>query len=236
MPIETTISSRFNGPPESGNGGYSCGVLGAHLEGPARVRLHVPPPLDIALRISRLPDGSVEMHEGDTLVASGSSATLDLVVPSPPSEDEARNAMADFPCYEGHLFPTCFVCGPEREHHDGLELFAGPVAGKTSLWACLWQPAADLLDDEGNIRPEILWSALDCPGYFAAMDGTLRPAVLGELTGELCAPVSGTSPLVVYAWRRGEDGRKFYSGTAIARDGEVMARAKSTWIELKTSP
>jgi hypothetical protein len=210
-------------------------MLAAHLEGPARVRLHIPPPLDTALRISRLHDGSVEMHDGDTLVASGCGAPLELDVPAPPSENEARDAMQGFPCYEGHLFPTCFVCGPEREHHDGLELFAGPVAGRASLWACLWRPAADLLDNEGNIRPEILWSALDCPGYFAAMDGTLRPAVLGELTGELRTPVSGTGPLVVYAWRIGEDGRKFYSGTAIARGGETVARAKSTWVELKTS-
>jgi hypothetical protein len=210
-------------------------VLGAYLEGPARVRLHVPPPLDTALRVSRLPDGSVEMHDGDTLVASGSSAPPGLDVPAPPSPEEARTAMKDFPCYEGHMFPTCFVCGPEREHRDGLELFTGPVPARDSLWACLWHPAADLLDSEGNIRPEILWSALDCPGYFAAMDGTLRPAVLGELTGELRAVVPGTGPLVVYAWRIGEDGRKFYSGTAIARGGEIMACAKSTWIELKAS-
>ena len=107
------------------------------------------------------------------------------------------------------------------------------MSGKPSLWACLWHPAVDLLDNEGNIRPEILWSALDCPGYFAAMEGTLRPALLGELTGELLAPVGGTEPLVVYAWRIGQEGRKFYAGTAIARAGEVIARAKSTWIELK---
>lgn len=235
MRSETIISGRFNGPPASGNGGYSCGMVGAHLEGASRIRLHVPPPLDTTLRIFRREDGGIEMYDGDTLVASGASVPFDLDVPEPPAEDEARNAMENFPCYEGHLFPTCFVCGPEREHHDGLALFPGPVPGRASLWACLWHPAEDLVDDEGVIRPEILWSALDCPGYFAAMDGTFRPAVLGELTGELLAPVPGTDPLVVYAWRISEDGRKFYSGTAIAHGSEVVARAKSIWIELKTS-
>ena len=46
MDRSVIIPSRFNGPPDSGNGGYSCGVLAAFIDGPARVRLHVPPPLD----------------------------------------------------------------------------------------------------------------------------------------------------------------------------------------------
>lgn len=233
MQVEATISSRFNGPPTSGNGGYSCGVLAAHLAGPARVRLHVPPPLDTALQVTYVEDGVVEMYDGKTLVASGSSTPLELDVPAAPSESEAREAMDSFPYYEGHAFPTCFVCGPERPQHDGLELFTGRVPGNPSLWACLWQPSADLLDSSGTIPPEILWSALDCPGYFAAMDGTLRPALLGELAGELHGPVTGNDPMVVYAWPIGEDGRKFFGGTAIARDGVVLARARSTWIELK---
>lgn len=233
MQTETTIAGRFNGPPASGNGGYSCGVLAACLAGPARIRLHVPPPLDTVLSVTRVDEGSVEMHDGDTLVASGSRIELELDVPAPPPEAEAGKAMEGFPCYEGHAFPTCFVCGPERAQHDGLELFPGPVAGRENLWACLWQPAADLLDERGNVRPEILWSALDCPGYFAAMEGTLRPALLGELAGELHAPVPGDGPLVVYAWLIDRDGRKFHAGTAIAREGQVVARARSTWIELK---
>ncbi len=235
MQTETTISSRFNGPPTSGNGGYSCGVVAAHLQGPARIRLHIPPPLDTALSVIHVDEDAIEMYDGDTLVASGSNIDFDLDVPAPPSEEEANAAMDDFPCYEGHAFPTCFVCGPARKHHDGLELFAGPVADKANLWACLWHPAADLLDEQGSIRPEILWSALDCPGYFAAMNGTLRPALLGELAGELRSPVSGSGPLVVYAWLIDQDGRKFHAGTAIARGGKVVASARSTWIELKAA-
>jgi len=233
MQDETFISGRFNGPPASGNGGYSCGVLAAHLGGPARIRLHVPPPLDTALRVTRGEDGGVAMYDGDTLVASGSEGQPELEVPAPPSEDEARRAMHDFPCYRGHIFPTCFVCGPEREHRDGLELFPGPVPGST-LWACLWQPAPDLLDDENNVRPEILWSALDCPGYFAAAGSTLRPAVLGELVAELHCAVPATDPLVVFAWPLGEEGRKIFAGAAISRAGEIVASARSTWIALNT--
>ena len=48
IPASLSIPARFNGPPASGNGGYSCGVLAACVAGPARVRLHAPPPLDRA--------------------------------------------------------------------------------------------------------------------------------------------------------------------------------------------
>ncbi len=175
----------------------------------------------------------MSLYDGETLVGSAEPAALQLDVPAPPSPEEALAAMSGFPWYEGHAFPTCFVCGPGRSQHDGLALFPGPLA-EAEIHACLWRPAADLLDIGGNIRPEILWAALDCPGYFAAMDGQSRPALLGELAGELHSAASGADALVVYAWPLGSQGRKFYAGTAIATArGEVVARARSTWIVLQ---
>ena len=232
MQMQTLISARFNGPPTSGNGGYSCGLLAPHISGPASIRLHVPPPLDTELQLTRTASGGVEMHDGDTLVASGKAVSLQLDVPKPPTQVEAMAAMDGFPFYTDHAYPTCFVCGPEREAHDGLGLFSGPVPN-TPLWACLWRPAEDMLDAHENIRPEILWSALDCPGYFAAMGGQLRPSLLGELTGELHSVVAGTAPLIVYAWPLGGEGRKFHAGTAIASGDVVVASARSTWITIK---
>ena len=51
--ITTSIAKRYCGPPQSGNGGYSCGLLGKQIEGPSKVRLHVPPPLDSDLTIEQ---------------------------------------------------------------------------------------------------------------------------------------------------------------------------------------
>ena len=233
MNSEITISSRFNGPPTSGNGGYSCGVLAAYISGPARIRLHVPPPLDVPLSVEKTPDGGVEMHHGETLVGSGAPAALDIALPDAPSLQEAQAAMADFPCYEGHSFPTCFVCGPKRSDHDGLEIFPGPVSD-TGLVACPWRPGKDLLDENGDVAAEFIWSALDCPGYFAAMGTQLRPAVLGELVVDPGQKVCGDQSLVVFAWPIAAEGRKFQAGTALASaDGEIVACAQSTWIELK---
>ena len=44
--IPTIIRKRFCGPPNSGNGGYVCGLLANALGEPAQVTLHAPPPLD----------------------------------------------------------------------------------------------------------------------------------------------------------------------------------------------
>ncbi len=232
MADEFTIPARFNGPPGSGNGGYSCGLLAAFIDGPARVRLHAPPPLDTPMQLFDTGSGSIEMRDGEVLVGSAAPAPLELEPPTPPSLSQAQEAAGRYPCYVGHNFPTCFVCGPDRPGHDGLELFPGPVHD-WSLVACPWQPAADLLDDRGIVRPEFVWAALDCPGYFAAMGDDIRPAVLGELDGELRADVPGSETLVVYAWPMGGEGRKHHAGCAIATvRGAILALSKSTWILL----
>ena len=233
MKATVSIPSRFNGPPGSGNGGYSCGVLARFIDGPARVRLHVPPPLDTPMTVKESAHGGVEMYDGDRLVGSAVPAPLELEVPPAPSPADAEDAASRYPCYEGHVFPTCFVCGPGRPAHDGLELFPGPVTD-WNLLACTWHPASDLLDGNGNVKPEIVWSALDCPGYFACMGEHPAPAVLGELQAGQLAPVPGLDPLVVFAWPLGEEGRKRFAGTAVATaDGTVLARARATWILLR---
>jgi hypothetical protein len=233
MNAQVDIPARFNGPPTSGNGGYSCGVIAAYIDGPARVRLHVPPPLDTPMQIAVSDDGTVQMRDGDTLVGTGSATEYSLDIPPAPSLEQAEEAMTRFPAYEKHIFPTCFVCGPGRPHHDGLELFPGPV-DDWSLLACVWRPSENLLDDDGNVPANILWAALDCPGAFAAMGGKELSAVLGQLDAEIAGVVAGGEPLIVYAWPLGSEGRKHFAGTAVARaSGQVVASSRSVWIELK---
>ena len=122
-----SIPARFNGPPGSGNGGYSCGVLAILLEGAARVRLFAPPPLDKALSVSCHEDGHLEMHDAQTLIGAAYPAELDLEVPPAPTLAQAEQASKSYPCYHDHAYPRCYVCGPERTRDDGLCLFPGPV-------------------------------------------------------------------------------------------------------------
>ena len=69
MQSETvTIPGRFNGPANSGNGGYVCGLLAAHMDGASEVSLRAPPPLEVPLRLTR-ETGLAQLHDGQMLLA-----------------------------------------------------------------------------------------------------------------------------------------------------------------------
>jgi hypothetical protein len=232
------IPGRFNGPPASANGGYTCGAAATLLgPRPAEVMLRRPPPLDTPMGAER-EDGRIKLIEGGELVAEAAPiASVDVEVPEPVSPPLAHEASTRFPWREDHPFPTCFVCGPRRPDHDGLDLFAGSVEGREEF-ACEWTPAAEWDRGDGAVRPEIVWAALDCPsavGAAALVPGDPRPAVLAQLAASLERPPAIEEPHAVIAWPIDRDGRKRWAGTAIIdSDGHVCARARALWIELKT--
>jgi hypothetical protein len=213
--VQVIIPARYNGPPGSANGGYTCGLVAGLLGGAAEVTLRRPPPLDRPLRW----DGE-RLWDGEELVAEGARAELELEVPAPVSLVEAEQAAGRYAGFAEHAFPTCFVCGPER--HDGLRIFAGPVEGR-DLVAAPWMP------DESS--PELAWAALDCPGAFAVGFDGRGEVVLGRLAARVDRVPTAGEPHVVVGWPLGEDGRKLYAGTAVfTADGEPIARARATWI------
>ncbi len=225
------VAPRFRGPPTSGNGGYVAGLVGAHVHGPARVRLHVPPPLDRDLALEA--DGEIRITDGDVLVASGTPGSLELSIPAPPTLADAAAASRGYRGFVRHPFPSCFVCGPERAEGDGLRIFPGPI--EVGVVAAPFMPPPDLLDagDGGVLAPAIVWAALDCTGYFAIVGDEPVPMLLGELTADVRAPVD-RGPHVVYGWALGGEGRKARCGTALASsDGRVLAVGLATWIRPK---
>lgn len=227
-----TIAARFCGPTDSGNGGYTCGRLAAGLTLPVEVTLRKPPPLDRALPVQRR-DGEHVLLDGDGgVIAQARHVPLALQLPPAPELDTAAEAAAHYPGLETHAFPHCFVCGPARPPEDGLRLFAGRVADQ-ELVACTWTPHADLAHDDGKVRPEFLWAALDCPGAWAWLDEMERPLVLGRLAVDIAQQVMADKAYVVAGWRLGREGRKHFSGTAIWRaDGTPCAWGRATWIEV----
>jgi hypothetical protein len=232
MTASVMIPAHCNGPRTSGNGGYSCGLLAGFIEGPARVRLHVPPPLETELKVSKGEGDAWEMRAGETLVGTAWPAEFALDVPPAPALEVARDASTRFACFEEHDYPHCYVCGPQRLD-DGLCIFPGPV-DDWSLLACAWQPRPEMLDEQGFVSPEVIWSALDCPGYFAAVGQQRLRTLLGELSVSIFERVPGAEPLVVYCWPLGNEGRKRWGGAAIAdAQGRVLAASHSLWIALK---
>lgn len=226
------IPPRFNGPPGSGNGGYVCGLMAKRIEGPSEALLRVPPPIDTALTLMREASGAVSLRDGDTLVGEARPlAGFDLVAPPAPSLAEARAAAKRYAGFIDHRYETCFVCGPARPKHDGLDLFTGPVEGR-DLVACTWTPGADLADANGIVLPEFVHAALDCPSYWA-LPHAGKPALLARLAASIDGPLPRAGQeLIVAAWPLGADGRKHRGAAALYdADGAVIARSEALWIE-----
>jgi hypothetical protein len=215
------VPGRYNGPPESANGGYACGLVAGLLSGNVEVTLRLPPPLDRELEVVRQ-DGRVEIRDGDAVVAEAERASVDVEVPEPVPVEAAEEASTRYEGFVHHAYNTCFVCGPERE--DGLRVYAGPVEGRPGLLAAPWTPGED-------VGPELVWAALDCPSGWAVDDFQREGVLLGRMAARIDRLPEPGEPHVVLGWRVGEDGRKRYAGSALlTADGEVLARARSTWL------
>lgn len=217
-PSELVIDPRFRGPLGSGNGGYSCGLLGTRLGRSAEVNLRMPPPLDTPLRV----EGN-QLLAGDAVVAEGAAAEIEVAPPSPPPTlEEARAASAAYADDGRHPFPECFVCGPHREPGDGLRIFPSPAGEHPGLVAH-WEAR--------EVDPLLVWAAMDCPtGWCTPASGTSVLARLGvSILGDV-AP----GPHVLHAWPTASEGRKHFSEEALYdADGRLLAVARALWIELR---
>ncbi|WP_262692547.1 hypothetical protein [Kordiimonas aestuarii] len=225
-----TIASRFKGPPTSGNGGYVCGMLASLIEGPAEASLKAPPPLDIDLALSKSGDGSVLM-QGDVVLGVAKPATLDLEVPAFPTPLTLGGNPVDAPGRPKKFepFETCFVCGHERTHPDGLCIHAKMVEGVPGMVAAKWLLDESYAGADGNLSDVMLWAALDCPGYFACAAG--EAALLGRLTAEITGKLKAEGEATVIGWDLGASGRKRRCGTAVLdAGGNLIAKAEGLWI------
>jgi len=227
------IDPRYNGPPASGHGGYVSGVLAGLLgANPAEVTLWLPPPLGRPLAVER-ESGGVQLYDGELMVAEALPAELELDVPAPVTFEQADDASAGYPGLRTHPFPTCLVCGPKRRPEDGFRIFGGP-AGEGDTMAAAWVPPAWASDEDGHVRPEFVWAALDCPGGWSLhveMPG--RHAVLGRLAARLIEPARAGERHVIMAWPLGAEGRKGYSGSALFTEAGVLcALGRATWVRI----
>ena len=228
---EVHVARRFRGPPTSGNGGYVCGLLAEWVDGPAEVTLHAPPPLEVPLHRTQA-EGVVTLAHGETLLATARplAAPLELDVPPPPDAIEIEAAGMAFPGSDRHLFPGCFVCGPDRAPGDGLCLFTGESPHRDVAVAD-WLPAAEFNDIDGFIAHRFIWAALDCPSYFGLGDPTVR-MLLARMEARIARPVSSGERLRVTGWKLGSEGRKHRAASVLHDEaGDVVALARALWIE-----
>jgi hypothetical protein len=231
---EVVIARQFRGPPNSGNGGYVCGILGREITGPSTVALRALIPLDVPLKLEAAKGGAKLTGMDGTLIAEGTRAELVLPdPPPPPTLAEAQAAGARCPVIEKPFHPPCFTCSSARAEGDGLRILPGQIAGAPEGHiACVWTPHESFADADGSIPEEIVWAALDCPGSLAwIVKSGMGGGLLGTMTCEVLRRPRAGEPTIVMAWPIEQSGRKFVAGVALFdATGGLMARGSQIWI------
>lgn len=247
-----TIGKRFNGPPQSANGGWAGGILARSLCLPAEqagclsypsvsVSLRAPPPLDIALEVHRNADASLSLKHDGLELAYAQLEKFELDIPKPPPLATAIAASAEG--YQRGLsraswpYAKCFACGVSRT--DGLCITPSPVSDSNQggVIVASWTPSAWLAETEGSldglVRLEAIWAALDCPAgiawSFQLPDGA--PMVTARMSVLIMRLPRVNQEIIVMGWPIEREGRKLYAGTALMNaEGEVLASSRQLWL------
>ena len=233
---EIIVAHQFRGPPNSGNGGFVCGLLGKEIAGPSTVALRALIPLDTPLNLESSKDAVRLLGREGTIIAEARRATSALPEPPiAPTLEQARAAGARCPVIEKPFHPPCFTCSSIREEGDGLRILPGQVEGAAAgEIACVWTPHQAFANSEGFIPQEIVWAALDCPGSLAWIVKTgMGGGLLGTMSAEVTTLPRAGQPTIVTAWPIEQSGRKFVAGVAMFDvEGRLIARGSQIWISL----
>jgi len=241
MPLHDSIliERRFCGPPASANGGYAAGrlaaALGEGIQHSIQVRLHRPPPLDVPLTVNKQATDTAQLTNRGELVATAKRTGSDPPPFAPASLDQAELATQALDPNH-HPFPHCFVCGPLREHRDGLRIFPGAIP-HTDTFAAVWTPDQHLSSSGTQVPSEFVWAALDCASGVPLLlsDPNSRPCVLATITVRLQASPAVAEPHIVTSKVTGIEGRKRFSQAMLSTtDGAIYAISSAIWIELAT--
>lgn len=216
------IDARHNGPPGSGNGGWTSGLVAAAIgpgAGLVEVTLRKPPPLETPLAVVPTDAGwAVQDPEGG-LVAGAVRRTGDIPAVPAVSRTEALAATGRYAGHTDHPFPTCFVCGPQRA--DGLRIFPGRLPDGRTAATFVAPP---------DVSETVVWAALDCPGGWAVIDRD-QAFVLGRYAVAVDALPEPDDECVVMGQPVHREGRKALVRSSLyAPDGTLLARAEATWI------
>ena len=210
-----TIARRFVGPPSSGNGGYTAGLLAEHVhtapDQPVTVTLRRPPPLETPLRVvppsgSGLADALTLLLDGDAVVAEAEPGEFAAAAVEPVTPAAAHAAESS---YEGlRKPPVPHLLRVRHRPGDGRRATArARPARHRADRAVSGHPMPAWSTPPVAIPDHFVWAALDCPSAWTS-DLETRPVVLGRLTARCDSPVSVGTPYVVVARLLSEQGRK----------------------------
>lgn len=230
------IAAQFNGPPKSGNGGYVCGMLAhrltEHLPGAAVISssLRKPPPLDTEISWRLEPDSVTLVDAAGEAIGFAEPSSFEAEPPPCPDLESAGRATQAYEGHAYHPFATCFVCGTARGIGDGLRVFSGRIDADNV--AAVWAPHENFCGPDRRLGYEFAWSAMDCPGGWAAHIDH-EPMVLARMTASVdMLPVAGEECIVVGRIVRSERRKRFTSTALYSAGGALLGRAEQLWIAI----
>ncbi|QLY27756.1 hypothetical protein H0264_20075 [Nocardia huaxiensis] len=237
------IPDHIHGYPQVAFGGYVAGLLAAHSNAglgttPIRVDFRRSVAVGAPLLLPAPREGRATLTAADgTVLVEAAPSTLDLTPPPAPSWADAKTATENALSSPKRVVTDCYGCGVLCEPGRGLRLFPWATPDER-LMAAAWTPDAGLADENGELTPGNVWSALDCPGGIAAWVFTKmrQGAFTAALTATQLRPVLSGAEHIAYAWPIDRDGRKHTVGVALSTaDGELCALAEALWIEPRES-
>ncbi|GEM30584.1 hypothetical protein NN3_15910 [Nocardia neocaledoniensis NBRC 108232] len=229
-----TVPEHIHGYPQVAFGGYVAGMLARRSgAGTVRVDFRRAVPVGTPITLSVTEPGHVALTDTDgTVLARSAPDGSSPTAPPPPSWSAAKRAVEAALASRQRPVTDCYGCGVECAPGHGLRLFPWPVPDRPVV-AAAWTPDQGLADDKGELPPEIVWSALDCPGGIAAwvFQDMARGAVTAALTATTYQPVLAGAEYLSHAWAIRSEGRKFTVGVALStREGELCAAAEALWV------
>ena len=230
------IKSWFQGPTDSGQGGWTAHRFVRAISEPVTVAVKRPIPLEVDLTIAAAEHGwhLIDPREPDQPFMVATTWTPDYAKTDPVSLADAADARTRFPLHDDHPVPVCFSCGANA---DSMQVHSGPLPD--GRWATDWtvpEWAVDARRQRGRRRA--MGRNRLCPRLVRRQRRRgRRHAVTVQLAVEVITPIEAQTSYSLVTWNgtypETWDGRKRGAGGAVfASDGTCVARSSSFWIAI----
>ena len=228
------LERRFNGPPATANGGYACGVVAKHVDGPAAVSLRRPGPARHAARARaprRRPRDAARRRDADRRGRPGAAAGLRAARTARPSRrrakppPSARRLAGDLRLLlrlRPRTAPTGSAWSSARCRRTRAHRRGAPRAART----CPSGTATSRRRSPGR-RSTARATRRRC-------GAAAQPSLLARMHAELLEPVPAGEAVAVVGWSLATRA----ASTAAPRrswppTGAMLARAEALWIRLR---
>ena len=258
------IPARFNGPPGSGNGGYSAGLFQAAAQpllapvgpaatdqsaevgsvvGPVTVTLRLPPPLDTPLEVSHTPGSAGQGPGGAPTSASNDVPVISvldrtrLIATVTTARPELLAEAVEPVGYGAALAVQPSFPGFARHPFPTCYVCGTDRPDGLRLFPGRLAPdrTATAWRVPAAVSTTLVWAALDCPGgWTVPIEG--RPYLLGRITARIDAVPKPDEHCVITGRAVAVAGRKAeVLSTRYDADGRLLALARAVWIAPATS-